>query len=185
MMNLQCSEVFPQQQWTKNLKIWLNHQIPYYHPLTYWLLGATIGKQGSQIDESSMFSSFPPPTMKKTPQNMAELLNSLLSPINLLVVRGNNWQPRMMNLQCSEVFPFQQWTKNLKIWLNHQILYYHPLTYWLLGATIGNQGSPMMNLQCSEVFPHQQSTKNLKIWLNHQILYYQTLTYWLLGATIG
>ena len=52
MMNLQCSEVFPHQQLTKNLKIWLNHQILYYHTLTYWLLGATIGNHGSQIDES-------------------------------------------------------------------------------------------------------------------------------------
>ena len=34
--------------------------------------------------------------------------------------------------------------------------YYHPLTYWLPGATIGNQGSSMMNLQCSEAIPHQQ-----------------------------
>ena len=39
--------------------------------------------------------------MSKTPQNMAELLNSLLSPINILVVRGNNWQPRMTNDESS------------------------------------------------------------------------------------
>ena len=52
--------------------------------------------------------------------------------------------------------------------------YYHPLAYWLLEATIGNQGSPMINLQCSEVFPHRQwaktsqnmpKTSNLLLWL--------------------
>ena len=48
--------------------------------------------------------------MSNTAQNMAESLNPLLSPINLLLV----------------------------------------------GATVGNQGSPMMDLQCSEVFPNQQ-----------------------------
>ena len=37
--------------------------------------------------------------------------------------------------------------------LNYQIPYYQLLTYWLLGVTIDNQGSPMMNLQCSEVSP--------------------------------
>ena len=31
------------------------------------------------------------PTLSETSQNMAESSNSLLSPINLLVARGNNW----------------------------------------------------------------------------------------------
>ena len=97
---------------------------------------------------------------------------------------GNQGQP-MMHLQCSEVFTTQPWVKYLKIWLNHQISYYHPLFYWLLGTTTGNQGQPMMNLQCSEAFPLQKWGKHFKIWLNPQIPYYHPLTYWLLRATIG
>ena len=45
MMSLQCSEAFPLQQSVKHIKIWMNYQIP-YHPLTHWLLRATIGNQG-------------------------------------------------------------------------------------------------------------------------------------------
>ena len=45
--------------------------------------------------------------MSKTPQNMDESLNSLLSPINILVTRGNigNQGSPMMDLQCPEVSP--------------------------------------------------------------------------------
>ena len=77
-------------------------------------------------DESLMFWSFPPLIISKTHHNMVESSNSLLS----------------------------------------------KLTYWLLGATIGNQGWPMMNLQCCETFPLQQWVKHIKIWLNHQISYF-------------
>ena len=82
-------------------------------------------------------------------------------------------------------FSLQQWVKFLKIWLNHQVPSCHPLTYWLLGETNGNQSQPTMDLKCSEVFPLKQWLKQLKIWLNHQIPDYHSLTYWWLGASIG
>ena len=82
---------------------------------------------------------------------MAESLNTLLSPINLLVARGNNWQPRVTNEGSSMIWSFPSPTISKTL----QNMAY-PLTYWLLGATIGNQGSLIMNLQCSEVFPHKQ-----------------------------
>ena len=58
---------------SKTGEICLKHQIPYYHPLTDWLLGTTISNRGS-----SMFMTSPPPTMSKTPQTSS----SLLSPTN-------------------------------------------------------------------------------------------------------
>ena len=67
-------------------------------------------------DESSMFLS-------KTPQNMAESSNFLLSYQLLATTLGNQSQP-MLNLQCSIVFPLQQWVKYLKIYLKHQISYF-------------------------------------------------------------
>ena len=35
-----------QEKWVKHLKYASKLEIPYYHPLRMWLLGATRGKQG-------------------------------------------------------------------------------------------------------------------------------------------
>ena len=48
-MNLQCSEGVPHQQQVKHLKICLKDLIPYYYPLTDWLLRATIGDHGLSV----------------------------------------------------------------------------------------------------------------------------------------
>ena len=55
---------------------------------------------------------FPPPTMNKIHQNIAELLNCLLSPMNLLVARGNNWSPRVINNESSMICRFPPPTMN-------------------------------------------------------------------------
>ena len=67
-----------------------------------------------------MFCKFPPPTMNKIPQNMAELSNSLL-------------------------------------------------IYSLLGATIGNQGTPIMNLQCFSLPTMSRTPQNMS---KNQISYF-------------
>ena len=43
---------------------------------------------------------------------MAELLNSLLSPINLLIARGNNWWPRIPNHESSMFWSYSPPTMN-------------------------------------------------------------------------
>ena len=46
VMDLQWLQVVMLQQWVKHLQIYLKDEIPYYHPLTDWLLGTTIGNHG-------------------------------------------------------------------------------------------------------------------------------------------
>ena len=58
--------------------------------------GGSYAKNSSSIlrsteDESSMIWRCAVPAMNKTPQNMPERSNSLLSPTYWLVARGNNW----------------------------------------------------------------------------------------------
>ena len=45
-----------------------------------------------------------------------------------------------------ETINHQQWVKQLKICLKHQISYYHTLNQWLLGVTNGNQGHTVVHL---------------------------------------
>ena len=60
--------------------------------------------------------------------------------------------------------------------MKHQIPYYHPLTDWLLWATIGNYGHSVMDLQWLKAPVHQQEVKQVKICMKHQIPYYHSLT---------
>ena len=48
-------------------------------------------------------------------------------------------------------------SKILKICLKLQILYYQPLTKWLLGTTIGNQEQPMMEFPSFDAILHSKS----------------------------
>ena len=70
--------------------------------------------------------------------------------------------------------------------MKHQIPYYHPLSDWLLGTTIGNQGYYLMDLKKSYKLPSTNNKlKKVKISMKHQIPYYHPLADWLLGVTIG
>ena len=67
-----------------------------YPPLimSNWWLGAT-------YDRLSMFCSYLPSTVSKTPQNISDTSNFLLPLINWLVARGNNWYQRVTNDRSS------------------------------------------------------------------------------------
>ena len=59
-------------------------------PLTYWLLGQQLVTKITN-DGSSMFWSFPPANNEQNTSKFDWIINSLFTPINLLVARGNNW----------------------------------------------------------------------------------------------
>ena len=142
------------QQWAKQVKICLKHQITYYHPLTDWLLGSTIGNYGHSVMDHqwwlvplSVISSPPQEGIKQV--KIWLKLNFPIVTTIWLVTRPlvGNHVHSLVDLQWLQAPLCKQWVKHLRICLKHQIPYYYLLIDWLLVATIGNHGHLVMDLQ--------------------------------------
>ena len=72
----------------------MNYQIHGYHSSNNWLLWATISNHG-QLMMDFVVHKLSCTSNEAKDLKMAQTSNSLLSEINRLVARDNNWQPRV------------------------------------------------------------------------------------------
>ena len=96
-ISLLCGQFFPKMHEKDEILVWrrTDHNITISRSQEFHF-GGSYAKNSSSIlrptdDESSMIWRCVLPAMSKTPQNMPERYNSLLSPTYWQVARGNNW----------------------------------------------------------------------------------------------